>query len=96
MDDEEPERLKDFMNGSSSAVEGKVSSGVETMTFLSGQVTIDSPQDLRIEQSAFGFAPIRNAGGFLVLDHAPIETAIATLTDQYITGSITIKQIEKR
>ena len=88
LDDEPPDRLKDFITGSSSAV--------ETLTFLSGQVTIDSPQDLRIEQSAFGFAPIRNAGGFLVLDHAPIQTAIAILQDQYLTGSITIKQIEKR
>jgi inner membrane protein len=81
LDDEPPDRLEDY---------------ITPMTFLSGQLTIDDPTALRLEQSAFAFAPIRNAGGFLILDHAPIETAISTLEDQYCRGSVTIKTIEKR
>ncbi|MBE9242588.1 metal-dependent hydrolase [Synechocystis salina] len=81
LDDEPPDRLEGYIN---------------PMTFISGQLTIDDPTMLRLEQSAFAFAPIRNAGGFVTLDHAPIETAIHLLQDQYVRGSVTIKTIEKR
>jgi inner membrane protein len=81
LDDEGTDQLKRFIG---------------PLTFLSGSLTIDSPEDLRLQQSAFEFAPIRNAGGFLVLDHAPIELAIAALSDQFMTGSITIKTIQIR
>ena len=81
LDDEGTDQLKQFMR---------------PLTFLSGSMTIDSPQDLRLEQSAFAFAPIRNAGGFLILDHAPIEATIAALSDQFMTGSITVKTITIR
>ncbi|UAJ74574.1 metal-dependent hydrolase (plasmid) [Synechocystis sp. PCC 7339] len=81
LDDEPPDLLEDY---------------IQPMTFLSGQLTIDDPSVLRLEQSAFAFAPIRQAGGFVTLDHAPIETAIHLLQDQYVRGSVTIKTIEKR
>jgi inner membrane protein len=81
LDDEPPDLLEDY---------------IQPMTFLSGQLTIDDPTALRLEQSAFAFAPIRNAGGFVTLDHAPIEMAIYLLQDQYVRGSVTIKTIEER
>jgi inner membrane protein len=63
------------------------------MTYLSGQVSIDSPDLLRLEQDAFGFKPIVQAGSSLTLDHAPIRPTLERLKDQLITGSLTIKQI---
>jgi len=68
----------------------------QPQTYVSGQVAVDSPEDLRIAQTAQEFKTVVQAGGFVTFYSAPITQVIEVLQDQYLTGSLTIKQISVR
>lgn len=68
----------------------------QPQTYVSGQISVDSPEDLRVNQPAAEFKVIVQAGGFLTFYSAPITQVIDLLSDQYLNGSLTIKQISLR
>lgn len=74
----------------------KLRSFNQPQTYVSGQVAVDSPEDLRLAQTAQEFKTVVQAGGFLTFYSAPIAEVVEVLSDQYLTGSLTIKQIKLR
>jgi len=74
----------------------KLRSYDQPQTYVSGQIAVDSPEDLRLAQTAQEFKTVVQAGGFLTFYSAPIAEVVEVLQDQYLTGSLTIKQIKLR
>ena len=61
--------------------------------FLSGELVTDEPEGLVVPVSARGMAAIAVAGENITLDYARLEDVIQLLSDQYISGSITVRVI---
>ncbi|VEP15187.1 Membrane-bound metal-dependent hydrolase (fragment) [Hyella patelloides LEGE 07179] len=61
--------------------------------YLSGELTVDFPEDVKIPIEPNQMATAALSGSNLKLFYCPIDTAIALLRDQYAIGNIEIKII---
>jgi inner membrane protein len=61
--------------------------------FLSGTLTVDFPEDLRIANDPTQYPVIERTDNSVRLTWCPIESAIATLKEQFAIGTLTAKII---
>jgi inner membrane protein len=64
--------------------------------FLSGAVTLDFPEDVRIPYEPDQLVTAAIGGAVLTLNHQPIEKAILMLSDQWGLGNLEVKIISPR
>jgi inner membrane protein len=62
--------------------------------FLSGQLTIDFPEDIQIPISQNQMVTASISGSNLNLSYCTLETAIALLKGQYVVGTIEVKIVQ--
>ncbi|MDV2997627.1 MAG: hypothetical protein N4J56_007332 [Chroococcidiopsis sp. SAG 2025] len=64
------------------------------MVFVTGQLTVDDPESIRIIQDPRQFSTIRASGaGNITLEAAPLATVQQVLGDQFATGQLQIRSI---
>jgi inner membrane protein len=63
---------------------------------LSGQLTIDMPEDVQIITQAHHFATLTKSGSTLNFTYHPLEQTILQLQGQFATGTLTAKLITPR
>lgn len=66
---------------------------MDAAVFLSGSLRVDEPEALQVWSSPKALATMTAGGAGVTLDYAPLEDAIAALSDQYASGSLTVQII---
>jgi inner membrane protein len=65
------------------------------MVFVTGQLTVDDPESIRLIQDPRQFPTIRASGaGNITLEAAPLATVQQVLGDQFATGQLQIRRID--
>jgi inner membrane protein len=59
--------------------------------YLSGQVTVDAPEEVELVTKPNQLATVTIAGNTATLNHHPIEAAVIQLQGQFATGTLTAK-----
>ena len=73
-----------------------MSSQPGAMILLSGQVVVDVPERVRFSAIPRQLNTASMSGSTVILNFHPIETALQQLSDQYGTGTLTLKVISPR
>lgn len=63
----------------------------DTLIFLTGTLTVDEPQSIKIPANPKQLEIAKLTGAQLNLSYCPLETAVKLLSGQYITGSLEAK-----
>jgi inner membrane protein len=64
--------------------------------YLSGQVTVDAPEEVELVTKPNQLATLTIAGNTATLNHHPIEAAVIQLQGQFATGTLTAKIMTPR
>lgn len=64
-----------------------------TASFISGEISIDEPEDLQIKSNPYEFPYIQKSGDSIKLEAAPINTVITLLKEQLVSGQLSIRTI---
>jgi inner membrane protein len=68
---------------------------IGAMVFVTGQLTVDDPESIRLIQDPRQFPTIRASGaGNITLEAAPLATVQQVLGDQFATGQLQIRRID--
>ena len=60
--------------------------------YLSGAIAVDAPEDLELGSvNPSALQTLSVAGGSVTMNYHPLGVAIVQLTDQYVTGVLTLK-----
>jgi inner membrane protein len=71
----------------------QLSQAPNALIFLTGSLTLDFPDELKIETHPKSLEVAELSGSTLKLNHCPLSKAIALLKDQYAIGTVTVKVI---
>lgn len=64
-----------------------------TISFASGEISVDEPDDLQIKLNPYEFNYIKKSGDSVRLQSAPVAIAIKLLKEQLISGQLSIRSI---
>jgi inner membrane protein len=64
--------------------------------FLSGQITVDFPEDVKLPTEPKQMQKVSLSGGSLKFSYCPVDTAIALLKGQYAIGTLEVKTINPK
>ena len=64
--------------------------------YLSGTVTVDFPEDIRLVPNADLYQIVTLSGNSVKLDYCNIQQAISVLDDQYVIGNLNAKIVSPR
>lgn len=63
------------------------------MVFISGQLSVDDPEGLRVTPDPYQFPLIRVSSSSVTLESAPLALAYQTLGEQFASGQLSIRSI---
>lgn len=64
---------------------------LSTAVFVSGQLTVDFPEDVVQEEEINQFKTVQLMNNTISFNHCPIEKALSTLKGQYVIGKLEVK-----
>ncbi len=69
---------------------------VSSDIFISGDLTVDFPEDIRISATKNNYTTASLSGSRIVFSYCPLDDAIAILNEQYALGTVEIKVVQPR
>jgi hypothetical protein len=72
---------------------GKLSKYQGKEAYLSGSITVDDPESVILNPHPREYQAIALSGSTVNLNTAPIDQVILLLSDQFLTGNLSVKQL---
>lgn len=66
---------------------------INAMVFVTGQLLVDDPEEIQIQTDPHQFPTVTLSTQSLIFESAPLQTVLNLLSNQFITGSLSLRSI---